>query len=207
MRLTIRVVLAAAVALAAGLVAVGPAHAGIDTPRVLLGNVNSRCELSTGGDAVTVTGNPGDSFRIFNLGCGPVRVLSSGGAVTGPTSIPQYGSGTYTLTTAPTSGSLMVRPDGSVTFSPVLVDVNVVSAPVVTPPPPVVHGSLQQVGVPASGSCADVPFEAGHFDGYPAGGWGRSWALWMNNGKGGPVCSREIVFDVSSYEYTYVGQR
>ncbi|MFM8156107.1 MAG: hypothetical protein ACKOAF_08550 [Actinomycetes bacterium] len=207
MRMSLRAALVGLVALVAALGTVAPAQAGVDTPRVLLGNVNGHCALASGADSITVTGNPGDSFRVFNLGCGPIRVLFSGGAATGPSSIPQYGSGTYTLTSAPNSGSFLIRPDESVTHWPFLIDVNVVSSPVATPAAPEVHGGLQQVGVPASGSCDDVPFWAGHYDGYPVGGWGKSWAMWIYGGNGGPVCTREIYFDLNNYEYKYVGQR
>lgn len=67
--------------------------------------------------------------------------------------------------------------------------VSVVSEPVEAPP---AHDYLQQVGVPASGNCADVPTSVGHFRGYPIGGWSKSWAWWINDGRGGPVCTREI---------------
>jgi hypothetical protein len=55
---------------------------------------------------------------------------------------------------------------------------------------------LQQVGVPASGSCADVS------DVYDwvgvTGGWSKSWAQWINDGKGGEVCTRELVYSPSA---------
>ncbi|MGB1141363.1 MAG: hypothetical protein ACPG1A_10720 [Halioglobus sp.] len=51
---------------------------------------------------------------------------------------------------------------------------------------------LQQVGVPASGDCADVPVSVGHDQGFPIGGWSKSWANWINNGTGGAVCTRTV---------------
>ena len=48
------------------------------------------------------------------------------------------------------------------------------------------------MGVPASGSCADVPSPVGHYPGFPFGGWSKSWAQWINDGTGGPVCTREV---------------
>jgi len=57
-------------------------------------------------------------------------------------------------------------------------------------PQPIV--GLQQVGVPASGDCADVPVTVGHDQGYPIGGWSKSWSQWINNGTGGPVCTRTV---------------
>jgi hypothetical protein len=72
--------------------------------------------------------------------------------------------------------------------------VSVVAQPV---PAPVLeaHDYLQQVGVPASGKCTDVASPTGHWPGFPFGGWGKSWAQWINGGKGGPVCTREIEFN------------
>ena len=53
---------------------------------------------------------------------------------------------------------------------------------------------LQQVGVPASGNCADVDDEALNRGGASSGGWGRSWAQWMNDGLGGAVCTRSLMY-------------
>lgn len=197
---------AALVTLVATAVVAPAAQAGIDTPRVLLGNVGGRCALASGADQVTVTGNPGDTFRVFNLGCGPVSVTLSGGAVTGPTSIPNYGSATYTLAAQPTTGDLLVRPDGTVTNWPFLISVKVVSEPITTPILEA-HDLLQQVGVPSSGTCADVGHDVGHWDGFPYGGWSKSWAWWIYDGKGGPVCTREIYFDYGLSEWRLVGQQ
>ena len=63
--------------------------------------------------------------------------------------------------------------------------------------PPVV---LQQTGVPTSGKCSDVDDSDLRFLGF-AGGWSKSWAHWMNEGSGGPVCTRTLVYsaDVSGY--------
>ncbi len=32
----------------------------------------------------------------------------------------------------------------------------------------------------------------GHYPGAPFGGWSKSWAEWINDGKGGAVCTREL---------------
>lgn len=55
------------------------------------------------------------------------------------------------------------------------------------------HDFLQQVGVPPSGDCSDVPNWVGHLPGFPIGGWSKSWARWVNDGRGGPVCTREVL--------------
>jgi hypothetical protein len=183
---------AAAVLFAGAALMSPPAQAGVDTPSVLIGlDVNGRCAFdgTTSKVEVRVTGNPGDTFRVFNLGCGDGRVLFEAGApVSGPGAMPNLASGpTYTLGANPGSGGmLVVTPTGSV-----LIVVTVTTVPVVTPVAQV-HDTLQQVGVPASGKCADVPITVGHYPGYPVGGWSKSWAWWINNGKGGPVCTREL---------------
>ncbi len=194
----------AGIVIAVGAMAPG-ASAGIDTPRVLVGNVNGACAVSSGADEITITGNPGDSFRVFNLGCGPVTTPSTGN-LTGPGSIPQFGSATYTLGSSVGSGTLVINPDRTVTTVPFVIRVNIVSTPITTPRP-VMHDYLQQVGLPRSGSCSDVAHDAGHFDGFPYGGWSASWAQWINNGRGGPICTREIYFDANRAEWRYVGQR
>jgi len=196
-------------ALALAVTAVGltapPAQAGVDNPRILLGSVGGRCALSSGASQTSVTGNPGDTFRVFNLGCGSVRVLFSGGVATGPSSIPNNGSGTYTLGSTAGSGSLLIIPAALGNF---LIDVRVTTTPVITPPEKVVpppHDVLQQVGVPASGACADVPHDTGHVDGFPYGGWGLSWSRWIYSGTGGPVCTRELYFNQSAQEWRVTG--
>ena len=42
--------------------------------------------------------------------------------------------------------------------------------------------------------CRRVPRArlAGHAVGYPIGGWSKSWAYWIYNGTGGPVCTRTV---------------
>lgn len=57
-------------------------------------------------------------------------------------------------------------------------------------PPPV----LQQFGRPASGACESNAPDSLDIGGASAGGWGESWAQWMNNGLGGPVCTRTLVY-------------
>jgi hypothetical protein len=59
-------------------------------------------------------------------------------------------------------------------------------------PPPI----LQQVPVPASGSC-DLVITDYDWGGASSGGWSRSWAQWTNGGSGGPVCTRTLVYSGS----------
>ena len=60
-------------------------------------------------------------------------------------------------------------------------------------PPPV----LQQVPVPASGSCADVEDSQYNWGGAGSGGWSKSWAQWANAGSGGPICTRTLIYNPS----------
>ena len=53
----------------------------------------------------------------------------------------------------------------------------------------------QGVGMPASGSCADVVTDASvNLSGVPGTGWTKSWAKWANGGAGGDVCVRTLVY-------------
>lgn len=53
---------------------------------------------------------------------------------------------------------------------------------------------IQQVGLPNSGSCVDVVDGMFGTQILIQGGWGRSWAWWVGNGLGGPVCTRTLVY-------------
>jgi hypothetical protein len=55
--------------------------------------------------------------------------------------------------------------------------------------PPDVH---QSVGLPRSGSCADVDDRELNWAGVSSGGWTPSWAQWLNSGAGGAVCNRTL---------------
>ena len=58
-------------------------------------------------------------------------------------------------------------------------------------PPPI----LQQVPLPAAGTCSaviDGPFA---WAGVGSGRWGQSWAQWANSGQGGPVCTRTLIYN------------
>ena len=61
-----------------------------------------------------------------------------------------------------------------------------------TAPAPV----FQQFGKPATGTCADAASATLNWAGVTSGGWGESWAQWMNSGKGGAVCSRSLVYSL-----------
>ncbi|MFM8154563.1 MAG: hypothetical protein ACKOAF_00600 [Actinomycetes bacterium] len=57
-------------------------------------------------------------------------------------------------------------------------------------PPPV----MQQFGMPTSGTCDAAAPIVLNWGGAGSGGWGNSWAEWMNGGAGGAVCTRTLVY-------------
>jgi len=54
---------------------------------------------------------------------------------------------------------------------------------------------IQQVGLPASGSCDSVDSTALNWAGVKSGGWTQSWAEWAQGGTGGSVCTRTLHYD------------
>jgi len=52
----------------------------------------------------------------------------------------------------------------------------------------------QAVGLPLSGTCADVDESLLEWAGNISGGWGQSWQQWVKEGAGGDVCTRMISY-------------
>lgn len=63
---------------------------------------------------------------------------------------------------------------------------------------------LQQVPVPASGKCTDAVSADAKWDESLKGGWSLSWAQWPNGGKGGPVCTRTLMINESTGQWSVV---
>jgi hypothetical protein len=185
--MSIRRITASLAALAVSLVVpitmAEPASAGADPtvvswsrvatadPNVFTCSPSTRVVRANPGSSVTLHNNCIGSSFIINPGGGRVRIDYLGQAtISAPLAL-----GTYTIDAT----SLAIP---SVTL-------------VVTDSPinePFAHDEFQQVGVPASGDCVDVDPITGHYPGYPIGGWSKSWAQWINDGTGGPVCTREV---------------
>jgi hypothetical protein len=72
------------------------------------------------------------------------------------------------------------------------------SGGVATPPPTPV---LEQFGRPIVGLCTDAVPEHINVAGAPRGGWGESWAQWMNGGRGGAVCTRTLVYSAAQSKW------
>ena len=56
----------------------------------------------------------------------------------------------------------------------------------------------QAVGLPASGTCADVDDADLNWSGVASGGWTAGWGTWLNDGAGGEACLRTLVYDENS---------
>lgn len=61
---------------------------------------------------------------------------------------------------------------------------------------------VQQFGKPAALTCDEAQPEGLDWSGVASGGWGQSWAQWMNNGTGGAVCSRTLVYSANAGGWT-----
>lgn len=175
----------AAAACGAGLVAFAPAASAAANPALVHFDTAYTNGWQCTSSASTVRMNPGDSLTLTWSSTQP---SVSGFTFTGPngTTIVPISTSSPSRVSFSTVGTYQL--DSSLSFNCSLT-VSVVTEPV---PAPQAHDYLQQVGVPASGSCADVPTWVGHLPGFPVGGWSKSWALWINDGKGGPVCTREV---------------
>ncbi len=188
-RLRVSVAATAIAVTAIGLAA--PGAGAVHTRNVYVCNSSGMAGLG----AQSISANPGDTIRIFN------NCNSTGG-----TGVFRYPATDLSVWEAPnlnwqvlSSVSAVVNKVGSSTqeFGQVGVGtnlmtltVNAVSEPVPGPPPFEPHDCLQQVGLPESGSCGDIPPESGHWHGAPFGGWSQSWAQWPNDGNSGPVRTR-----------------
>lgn len=61
------------------------------------------------------------------------------------------------------------------------------------PPPDV----MQQVGRAADQTCASAGTAEMNIGGVASGGWGQSWAQWMNGGTGGFICNRTLFYNTA----------
>jgi len=57
---------------------------------------------------------------------------------------------------------------------------------------------MQQFPRPATGTCDEAQPEGLNWSGVGSGGWGESWAQWMNDGEGGDVCTRTLIYNASA---------
>lgn len=148
-----------------------------------------------------VTASAGDTVRITIGGGWTVSVASSG--LTGPPTATFTSTSDYTVDTN-AGGSLTLTRTAGPPCNPGTLTVTgssgggagggSSSSSTSNTPAPV----TQQFGKPASGTCADAAPESLNWGGSSSGGWGESWAKWMNGGLGGFVCTRTLVYSDSS---------
>jgi len=169
--------------------------------------VSTDCQrwASNGSTEESVSGYIGETFTVtfpnLLVGAGSVGVNSapctgwlfsstpdamspSSGSIStqDPTTFTITGPGTLTLTMV---GVTLIQTPLALTIS-----VSVTSGDA---PPDV----MQQVGAPTTGTCATFIDSTLNWAGAPDGGWGTSWAQWVNQGRGGAVCTRSLFWTPS----------
>jgi plastocyanin len=147
----------------------------------------------------SVTAGVGDTIQVSLQYPGETLTVAATGA-TGPTSIANGATETYTVTSA--SG-------GSLTFSGAAagnclnktgtLTINAGGGGSSSDSSSGPEAAMQQFGKPDSMTCDEAQPEGLNWSGVPSGGWGESWAQWMNAGNGGTVCTREIVYRAGSW--------
>ena len=157
--------------------------AAVAGDRIQVENVDASAVLQKSGGS----GTGGGALNLGPGNSGSYSVLTSPGTITFTVQAgPSCGGATGTLHFSPTGGG---GESGDSTES---------SGTVSDAPPPV----IQEFGKPASGTCADAAPATLNWAGVSSGGWGESWAQWMNGGLGGAVCSRTLVYSQSAEAWT-----
>ncbi|CAB4632273.1 unannotated protein [freshwater metagenome] len=175
------------------------AHAAASPSTVTLTCVTGSLTWS----APMVSLNSGDTFTFTNSAGGAMQlVLPTGSTLaTGSSPLAMGASATITVTA---SGSIQVAGNGvgQCGFSNEFLALNVSSgggggsSPSSSTAPSGPAPVFQQFGKPATGTCADAAAATLNWAGVAGGGWGESWAQWMNGGKGGAVCNRALVYSL-----------
>ena len=164
----------------------------------------------------TISGAASDTFNFTSLSnCGNIMMTASnyasasasnGAPVTGSTSLGRtywqavgITSFSFTLSNSVTGTILISGSPASATPPNDILSISIgsgnnssSSSSVPSAPADV----MQQVGVPADGKCSSIVDATLNWAGVSSGGWGTSWAQWMNGGKGGAVCNRALFYDL-----------
>lgn len=154
------------------------------------------------GDQLTIS-NPNTSGATSVTWSLPAGYTLVSGSLTiaqgGPSAVISYGSSNGTLSVTSTSAC------NGLTSSSINVTISAggggggsSSSSSTTPPAPV----LQQFAKPASGTCDDSAPLTLNWAGVASGGWGESWAQWVNGGAGGAVCTRSLSYNQSAGAWT-----
>ena len=184
----LKILVAAGVVAVAGLGTSAPAMAAANPSVVSVTCIDPPFCSATVFSASSMMANPGDTFTVHNgTGfAGLFQIQKDGVGVSGTVTVASDNAASMTAPSA--LGSYTIQFTGG---SDPAMSLTVTNDPITRSDAQPVVG-LQQVGVPASGDCADVPVSVGHDQGYPIGGWSKSWSQWINNGTGGPVCTRTV---------------
>jgi hypothetical protein len=161
-----------------------PAQAAADPSVVSYGELPPPAPRGCTALTNTARANPGDRISLHNdCTYGTIFYVIQGTTLFDQWRVPAGGQVTFAVPTATGTYNIQgLSTIGKITL--VVTDVPI--------PPAKAHDEFQQVGVPASGDCGDVDPATGHYPGYPIGGWSQSWAQWINDGTGGPICTREV---------------
>ncbi len=163
-------------------------HVGAGKP----GHVGVGCS-DWGFDVPTVVAQPGDTITLVGRpDASDTCTLSLNGVATASSNT-FNGAQTLVLTVIGT-GTIDVATTIAGTVNPTLT--------IVAPMQNVPADILQQVPVPPAGSCAAVVDTAFSYGTSVSGGWGLTWAQWINHGAGGPVCSRTLHYEQAQGRWT-----
>ena len=167
--------------------------------------------LTRTGDTGSMTAAPGDSVSIQdftgspNIGCTGAPMLGYGIDVQVGGSWVATNTHMYSVTFVSGNSSISVRANGGTPANTYTVMVSGTgggggggggSSSGSSSAPAAPADVMQQVGVPADGKCSSIVDATLNWAGVSSGGWGTSWAQWMNGGKGGAVCNRALFYDL-----------
>lgn len=190
----------------AALVTSGALATAMPAQAVLIGTISWNGTTLTNGSLI---GAVDDQFKVENSSPGPIYIVNGTGVAR---SSALSSSAQCTLASPVTSSVCSVASFGQ--LSPYISGlgsfslVDAVGATLATFTITAASGSgaaasavealpspiVQQFGKPASGTCDAAAPVTLNWGGAGSGGWGESWAQWVNGGKGGAVCTRTLVY-------------
>ena len=155
--------------------------------------------------STSVSLSSGDTFTLTNNSGTTMNVTLPNGSTFASGASPLVDNASATITTT-ASGSVSIQgagaqAGGNCLFSSRNLGLSVAggggSSSDSNTPAPV----TQQFGKPSLGTC-DAAQPAGlDWAGVSSGGWADSWAQWMNNGNGGFVCTRTLVYSTDQSKW------
>lgn len=177
----------AGVTAASGLVLATPSSAAD------LGTYSVDCANTVFTSPNSLQASVGDTITVSNTGLVDCVVTTQDVAVSGgTTTLSPRQSVTLTFTTVGVAVALVT--DDYPSYSKGIGFVALVTgSPGSSGPTPV----LQQFGMPTTGTCDSAQPDGLNIGGVESGGWGDSWAQWMNEGTGGFICTRTLTYSNS----------